>query len=345
MKIVSSIFALVITLLLDSSPVFALVNLKQVEVKDGNELSLSFDGGIKQSQVEVEYIKDIIQISLSEVGIYPAKMTQVHSDLIEKVFTYQYSPHVVRCRITVKGQADEFKNRFELVTQDRGIRVSFRASEVASVQEKETDLDEKQLLDRVIRADQTGDRLKAKPGDSAPSVADAQKVDLTLERRSAPEKPMLTGGNVLPSVKGAFAKMGLFLLVLGVIAWVLKNAKKLGTDANRPGWLGTLKRLAKNGLGKEPHLIQILSTQYLGPKKSLMVVKISGKTLVLGVTHESIHLITQISGADDTPEDSEDLTEFKEILKEEDEKPESPVTEISSARSRIKNRLEGLKPL
>src|SRR4051812_42639196 len=92
-----------------SSQLFAAVTLRQLQVKSGNELDLSFDGKVEKRQIQVDYLNDIIQISLSDVAIYPAKMIPVTDGDFTKIFVYQYSPKVVRCRLTVSGKAEDFK--------------------------------------------------------------------------------------------------------------------------------------------------------------------------------------------------------------------------------------------
>jgi flagellar biogenesis protein FliO len=53
----------------------------------------------------------------------------------------------------------------------------------------------------------------------------------------------------------------------------------------------------KRGLGrygKTGKMIEVVSTHYLGPKKSIAVVKVAGRMLVLGVSQDNISLITQL---------------------------------------------------
>lgn len=64
----------------------------------------------------------------------------------------------------------------------------------------------------------------------------------------------------------------------------------------------------REGLGRNQRMIEVLSTHYLGPKKSIAVVRVAGRVLVLGVSNESINLITQLSGEDAA--ESIDLGEF-----------------------------------
>ena len=45
--------------------------------------------------------------------------------------------------------------------------------------------------------------------------------------------------------------------------------------------------------------IQVLSTHYLGPKKSLSIVQVAGESLLLGVTDQNINMIKTLSLIDD----------------------------------------------
>lgn len=59
--------------------------------------------------------------------------------------------------------------------------------------------------------------------------------------------------------------------------------------------------------------IKILSQHYLGPKKSLAIVRVAGESMLIGITDQSINMIKSLSLLDDelpvtTPED------FKNVL-------------------------------
>lgn len=56
--------------------------------------------------------------------------------------------------------------------------------------------------------------------------------------------------------------------------------------------LYAVKKLLKNGpSGTKERLIQILDSRYLGPRKTITVVKIAETVLVLGVTSDNIQLL------------------------------------------------------
>ena len=95
--------------------------LRSVEVspKDSKtrSIQLLFDRAIDSSQVKTEFFKDIIQISLEDVSVYPARILPIEGSEISKLFTYQYTPKLVRARFSVKGKAEDFKDRISIETQ------------------------------------------------------------------------------------------------------------------------------------------------------------------------------------------------------------------------------------
>jgi len=100
-----------------------------------------------------------------------------------------------------------------------------------------------------------------------------------------------------PSVDlgGAALQMGLALLVILVVIllafWMLRRfGPRLGLGG----------RTLAHGLRLEGHMA-------LGPRKNIMVVRFLNKLLVLGVTDQSINLLTEV----DTPHEDED---FKTVL-------------------------------
>src|SRR5689334_14258617 len=90
-----------------SAQAFALTTLTKVQVTDRSQVDLLFDDRITPRQIKTEFANDIIQISLNDVSVYPAKISSIPGSDLTKVFAYQYSPKLVRCRFTVKGKAED----------------------------------------------------------------------------------------------------------------------------------------------------------------------------------------------------------------------------------------------
>jgi len=66
------------------------------------------------------------------------------------------------------------------------------------------------------------------------------------------------------------------------------------------------KIVRRGGGGINRELVRVVSSQYLGPKSSIMLVDVLGHVLVIGISGGAISLLTEI-------EDSEALEHLKEI--------------------------------
>jgi len=92
-----------------------------------------------------------------------------------------------------------------------------------------------------------------------------------------------------------------------------------------------LKRLTgrRNGPGLKNDALEVLQTTHLGPRKTISLIKIGSRSVVVGVTEQQISTITEL-----------DQAETEEILAVEpaaEEKPDAFAGMLRSASSRIKN--------
>ncbi len=414
---------------------FAMPVLKHVQVKNAAEFYLVFDGKVDDAQISSEFVNDIFQVNLKNVAVYPAKIIPIQGKFFSKIFAYQYSPKVVRCRFTLKGKVADFKRKIRITSRGETVTVRLEqpfplakeqrvepVSEQARFAEAERAadaLDEQALLQKVIRGTDPSQAVKETEGPegsaaihgntpsgihgnaSEDSLNQARSKDPVFSKISSAvseevtgtvdNKPRLTAGKALPAIWPVVAKLGLVILLVCLLAAL---AKKLKTTPMGRTWLQAAGKLAKRSLIKNRDMIQVISTHHLDTKKSLAVVKVAGRLLVLGISNEAINLITQIpsDGADsggldfgsDMALTSASLAEdpiFADFLGKEKmksgpklDRDQSPygasseqfrsrpqprqseafeqaeqtldsVSLVPSARSRIKNRLEGLKQL
>jgi flagellar biogenesis protein FliO len=383
------------------------VNLKQVQAS-GTRVDLLFDGKISRAQIKTEFFNDIIQLSMTDAAVYPAKISSITGGDLTKVFAYQYAPKLVRCRLSVKGKAEDFKSR--LIIDQKGNMLTIRFDETtdsiashsaqavrpqkkakaADADNDDNDPGEKALLERILNNVKPAEAQKAAE-QKADAKADA-KAEAKTEAPRAPAQaepkreaaamqgpqPLATGKPLLSPVTMVI-KMFAVLALFGLCAIGLK--KLLNAGGTRKG--GALSRFLQKSMsryGKAGKMIEVVSTHHLGPKKSIAVVKVAGRNLVLGISQDSINLITQLDGAEafdggGAPEaelDDIDLaalgvrgaqaytgttapagsragatapagaSAFDNVLSEEATRPQ---LEPNGARARIRSRLEGMKPL
>jgi len=319
-----------LAILLGAPSAYAVTSLKQVQISNGSQVDLLFDGRIQKSQIKIDFINDIIQLSIQDAAVYPAKISSVNGTTLTKIFAYQYAPKLIRCRLTVKGKAEDFKDRLDIKAGGRILTVrmggasSAEASPVLPVARPATarpagpavgahdlehsipaDAEERALLNRVMAAGASA-AAPAPAHDTISMSAAAPAVAVSTENQPvhlSGDRPLarLAGGKPLPSPLKAFGKMALVLGLFGLLALGFRKFAQNRASARLPGqagWLNSLGQIAKKSLGRDARMIEVLSTHYLGPKKSIAVVRIAGRVLVLGVSNESINLITQLSGED-----------------------------------------------
>jgi flagellar biogenesis protein FliO len=343
-------------LIVAAAPSFAMTGLTQVNIKGADSFELIFNGRVGKDQIVTEYLTDIVQVSFKDVSIYPSKMVQVNGENIVKIFAYQYSPKLVRVRFSLKGKAEAFRDRVRVSANGRTVAIQFEGPPnqpvpTPKMAAEKSDLDEKQLLSNVLAAHVTN------PVSPTEGIAKAQAELVVQPLAQGPAPVILTGGKPLPSIGSAFGKLGLVLFLMLLSVMGLKKLKSVNPFKSSK-WVGAIKRLAPAALGKDGKMIQMVSTHHLDPKKSIAVVRIAGRLLVLGVSNESINLITQISEngevddiAEGRPNPLQSIAEtsfFSDILDAEKVKPNSgglPNSPPHGSRSRIRSRLEGLKPL
>src|SRR4051812_9124211 len=106
-----------------AAPAHAITTLRKVQVTDGDQIELLFDGKVNPKQIRTEFFNDIIQLSLQDVSVYPAKISSVSGMDFTKVFAYQYAPKLVRLRLTVKGKAESYQGRFSMKASGKGLSI------------------------------------------------------------------------------------------------------------------------------------------------------------------------------------------------------------------------------
>lgn len=282
------------------SSAHAITTLKKVNVVDANQIDLIFDSKIQNSQIQTEYLNDIIQISLNDVSVYPAKMNALSGPDFVKVFAYQYSPRQVRCRFTVKGKAENYQGKIEIKANGKQISVrSLHGGVTIPMVSPKISNEEKSLLERVLKSESAETAVAAATVEKKPNaVAPIQTASVNLAPKKEASSSKLTNGKPLPGIGRSLGVLIVICLMFASVAYALKRGlrgPRLEKNRKLHKFLNTMgKSLGIGLLGKKGKVVEVIANHYLGPKKSISVVKIAGKTLVLGVTSENINLIAQL---------------------------------------------------
>lgn len=107
--------------------------------------------------------------------------------------------------------------------------------------------------------------------------------------------------------------------------------------------------IANRSGGKSNMQVKVLSQHFLGPKKSLAIVRVAGESILIGITDQNISMIKALSLLDDElpqvlPKNFVDtLTEKTEIISE-DEAVEDEFT-FSGLRTTVSQKLKSMRSL
>lgn len=211
--------------LVSASRAFASATLKQVHARPDGQIELEFDAPIDPDQVKTEYFRDIVQVSLTDTTVYPAKIMGADTEHVSKIFAYQYAPKLVRARFTVRsGNAESYQSAVSVKPNGRSLLVKFaapksaapiKAAAAAAIQPisqiakaappAEITTETKAAAPVVI------ERIAEKTAEKAPEKTETTKHS----GRSLTGKPTQIAGNNLPAAPSRLRWMFALVLVFG----------------------------------------------------------------------------------------------------------------------------------
>ncbi len=279
------------------------VTIRDIGLKPGSA-EVVLDTEVDRKSIEVDYVRDIVQFTINNATIYPARMLHAEKSPFSKVFAYQYSPSLVRVRFTVENSADQYKNKIKWMLDGKKLNIVFPVALKKAAKEEDN---EKSLLEKITGAVTNGnDEQKAEEQKLAEKKAAEEKK--LAEKKAAEEKkaseksestPLtghgrkqvkLAGASNGPSPTRSFLAMVLVIGGLGLVLLYLKRKNGSGSQATKQNWLSNLMQQKR----KQKPIMEVIATHVLGPKQSVVVMKIRGQQFVLAVTAENIQLITQL---------------------------------------------------
>ncbi len=302
---------------------------------DNTKIELKFDG--KPRQEKILYHDDFVQIEFPDTYTDPPKQWhKVEDDIVKNIFVYQFDTTTVRVRLFSYGKAKSLKDRIKISKANNGLVIHYALGAAAgrdlpSASKKElkitsankikagplVEVNVPETTDVVLPSRDTessdaGDGMANQ--DEAPAeqstdkkVTDQPAKTSLLGKQDAGENKIELV-NDTPGFTGSVIKMVTALgIVLSLLFGVVYLAKK---------FLGR-----KIGLSGQDQKIKVVTSTYLGPKKSIALVEVAGEKIVVGVTATHISMLTKIGRDED----------FNEVLKEQIKTTDE--TDISQGRT------------
>ena len=297
-----------------------LENIETESTQDELIIKLYFKKDLKFFEQPIFYKKSI-QIDFPRAYSQPAKrFLTTQNDQISQIYVSQFNAQKMRIRfIFGKGEKGSYSNRFHLQKNDNLLTIRIDLNEVdlldqllASTAKKIHDNKNSQATNntsqkinneiiveeklrfpvkRVIENDLNisrsglSEQIKTASFNKNPDWnTDKGKLknpsksnnDSSFKFIKSKEKQLSKSAELLPS---SFKMIMTLSLVLGLIFLLFSGFKKY-----------VLKNTVFGG-GK---LIQVVSTNYLAPKKNISLVEVAGEILVLGISDQNISLLTSI---------------------------------------------------
>ena len=292
---------------------------------DHTEIEIKFD--VKPGDEKILYRDDFVQIELP--GTYtdpPKQWLKVEDEFVKNIFVYQFDANTVRVRLFTYGKAVNMRDRISIGKSDNSLMISYGqkpavVNKKPPITAKVTAKNESKKNNPVpveINLPETVEKVSLH-GESysiAGSEEAAQNVIENQDETPASQLPAESGTGLLkadslplkqdaeeektvlmkdpPGFTGSVIKMVTALgIVLSLLFAIVYLAKK---------YLGN-----RIGLTGQDQKIRVVTSTYLGPKKSIALVEVAGEKIVVGVTATHISMLTKVGREED----------FGEVLKEQ----------------------------
>ncbi len=336
-----------------------IVNIQAKQAEGTYDIEFLFSKNLQKDDVQVEFQRNFIQVSFRGVSAYPARTEKLDHPSTDKVFTYQYQPDLARARILLKTSAAKLQSSATWSVEGKSVRVSLKsdgtvtkaikdeikttasstapANSAAAVNNAKSksgnveDPEEKKIRDALLSGTTNlSEEKKTSIAESTENlpifVKNEEKAKQAVESKDTPAAKV-------------FASL---LLVVGLIAAGALAFRKFVLGKHSP-------------FQKQTRMIQVVSSQAMGPKRSIALVKVLDQHLVVGMSGDSMNLLVNLGNnvnLDSFTDDigpgisfSDTLTSAVKTDAFDREEARLQKTTNLGFRATLKKRLEGLKPL
>ncbi len=301
---------------------FELKEIEHSEQGDRFLVEYIFDQKVPDTY-SLEFINSTIQVDLSGAELANKKrFTSIEDERVKNLYTYQLKDDLLRMRINYKEQftAEDFKERVSVNLFDNRMIVEVKDGRGAMPEKVTKPIFEKNAL-KVSAADFS----EPKPKAIAKTDENKKEYEIPVFLKTEPKKA---------KAKSSFWKR--LLYSLGILA-VLSVF----------GFFG-LRQWKKSRIANPGTSIKVITQHYLGPKKSLAVVRIAGESILIGVTDHTITHIKDLALLEEEVPEIENT--FTDSLYNADQKIDAPEAEedqfaLTGIKDLVSDRLKNMRQL
>ena len=163
--------------------------------------------------------------------------------------------------------------------------------------------------------------------------APASKQEVSVKSLKESEIPVLTqSAKTSSSAKSPWGRLIMSLFVVAIVGAVLFRSLK---------WWQK-----KAAVQTDTNKIRIVNQHYLGPRKSLAIIRVAGESILIGVTDHNISLIKSLSLLDGEDVSNDVPATFSSALQKSESMPQQEEEKAwSNIRDRVSTKIKEMRPL
>lgn len=356
---------IVLLVLSMTTQVFGNVKIEDIQFSTGEEskVTIQLNENLKVTP-ELSVKDNIIQLEIPGTYVWPKiekKISWGTNSFDSTITAYQYNKNLVRFRailpIDMTSQTNnivvnEKKNSLEITFPNHNVATAVK-KETKHVEKKTAQMDDDAFLNQLIT--QTNEN-KAEVVNTNPEKNANQYFEDKIQRKQSGEQKNGENGFSFNRYLMKFVAF-LGLILLGFYAVVILMKKGV-VKKGRLGFLNSTK------------MVEVLSTTYVAPKRSVIMLKAHKQVFLIGTSEKGMHFLSEINDVNGLFKESEkqisgsnfdsnmvdaesEEKEFnlKEVLTESEGvdanrvEASKKVTDKVSLSDQIKKKVQGLKPL
>ncbi len=267
---------------------FFVFSKNNIEIKDINlkkninqgEFFIDLKEKIKENPI-LEVRGNILQLTLPETFVWPKieKSVSLSKKLDTKILAYQFDKETVRFRAILPYSLKDRESNIKISSRNKRIHVIFPI--VNFGEKKLSDFDES-YLDKLIKDQNLEKRIDVEYDELTSKNDKNEYSDKVESVTSGRDKENASAFSIWIYL----AKAGLFLILILLFFYGAINLMRRG-----------ILKKGKLGFFNGNSIIEILSTSYLGPKRSLVLIKIHKQVFLVSNTDKGINILSEIKDA------------------------------------------------
>lgn len=276
--------------------------VESVEVLKGGNLVASFSG-VPLETPELSIRDRMVQVAVKNSYVWPKieKKVSLSDKFDTTLMAYQFNKNVVRIRAMLPYSLKGKEDQVSLTVRDGRIELGLPKAPAKTISNKEAsqkaletkqknpkDYDESYLQQLVESksSDETNSDIMADFDQTEVQVVAEDKEQTDQDEvsvaMSAQEKGESSSAKAF-SIGSYVGKFVAFLALVLLIFYALVGLMKRGVfKKSKLGFLNSTK------------IVEVLNTTYLGPKRSLLMVKAHNQVFLLGSSESGINLISEV---------------------------------------------------